>query len=576
MSFTKPSPPEFDVDEWLKRPQPERVRAMCETWAMQGFGAPGVAYAFYAIKLVAYVGGFLVFAVSTRGLALSSIPHWWDSPIAFEKAVLWTMLFEVLGFGCGSGPLTGRYIPPITAFTHWARPGTVRLPPFPDRVPLTRGTRRTPIDVLLFLAFVSLVLRGLLADGPVLSRGVVLPIVIVMVALGLRDKTVFLAARSEHYLLATFVFVFPHDLIAGSKAVQLALWFGAASSKLNHHFPNVIAVMMSNNPFLRSRSIRRALYADYPTDMTGSSLAAALGHTATVVEYAFPLTLLLTHGGLPTDIALAVMVAFHANILLSFPMGVPLEWNVFFIYSGLTLFGEHAHVAAWSIHSPLLGIVLIACLIGLPVLGNLRPDKVSFLPSMRYYAGNWGASIWLWRPGTFEELDGRVVKTARAPRRQLETLYGVPAYEVILGRLQAFRSMHLHGRALNSLLPLAIADLDDADVKARGWDAFDIVDGELVAGVILGWNFGDGHLHNEQLLDVVRGTRDFADGDLRCIVIESQPAGRPTMHWRIVDAARGQLHDGHIAVRDLLRLQPWGAGEAAESSASDDLGAVAP
>jgi hypothetical protein len=558
MSLTKPSQPEFDVDEWLTKPQSDRVQAMCETWAMQGFGAPGIAYVFYALKLVMYVGVFLAFATATKGLSLSNIGHWWFTPIAFEKAILWTMLYEVLGFGCGSGPLTGRYIPPITAFTHWLRPGTVRLPPFP-RIPLTSGTKRSAIDALLFLAVVVLVVRALLANGPLMSRGEILPIVIVMVVLGLRDKTVFLAARSEHYLIATFVFLFPDDLIAGSKAVQLALWFGAASSKLNFHFPNVIAVMMSNNPFLRSRKARRALYADYPRDMRGSTLAAGLGHLATVVEYSFPLTLLFTHGGLPTDIALAVMVGFHANILLSFPMGVPLEWNVLFIYSGLTLFGKHAHVAAWSIHSPLLGVALIICLIGLPILGNLRPDIVSFLPSMRYYAGNWGASVWLWRPGSFEALDGTITKTAAAPRKQLEKLYGTPSYELILGRLQAFRSMHLHGRALNSLLPLAIADLaDDPDVQAKGWDAFDIVDGELVAGVILGWNFGDGHLHNEQLLEVVKETRDFSDGELRCIIIESQPAGRPTMHWRIVDAARGQLAEGHIRVRDLLDIQPWG------------------
>ena len=31
---------------------------------------------------------------------------------------------------------------------------------------------------------------------------------------------------------------------------------------------------------------------------------------------------------------------------------------------------------------------------------------------MRYYAGNWGASLWLWRPGAFESLDGKITKTA--------------------------------------------------------------------------------------------------------------------------------------------------------------------
>ena len=51
----------------------------------------------------------------------------------------------------------------------------------------------------------------------------------------------------------------------------------------------------------------------------------------------------------------------------------------------------------------------------------------------------------------------------------------------------AFRSMHSHGRALNGLLPRAVDDVD----------AYDVRDGELVAGVVLGYNFGDGHFHDE-------------------------------------------------------------------------------
>jgi hypothetical protein len=50
--------------------------------------------------------------------------------------------------------------------------------------------------------------------------------------------------------------------------------------------------------------------------------------------------------------------------------------------------------------------------------------------------------------------------------------------------------MHLQGRALPVLLPKAVARVED----------YEYVDGELVAGLALGWNFGDGHLHTEQLL----------------------------------------------------------------------------
>ena len=49
------------------------------------------------------------------------------------------MLFEVVGLGCGFGPLNNRFFPPMGSILYWLRPGTIRLPPWPHRVPLTTG-----------------------------------------------------------------------------------------------------------------------------------------------------------------------------------------------------------------------------------------------------------------------------------------------------------------------------------------------------------------------------------------------------------------------------------------------------
>ena len=48
-------------------------------------------------------------------------------------------------------------------------------------------------------------------------------------------------------------------------------------------------------------------------------------------------------------------------------------------------------------------------------------------------------------------------------------------------------------------------------------------EGELISGVAVGWNFGDGHFHNEQLLAAVQERCGFAEGELRVVTIESQP-----------------------------------------------------
>ncbi len=396
-SFTDPVLPDVDLDEWASRPYFERLRAMCVDWTVHGFGIPPVAYVFYAVKLLVYVGGFVFVASSTPGIGgVTDVGGWWFEPIVFQKAVMWTLLWEVLGLGCGSGPLTGRMNPPFTAVAFFTRPGTVRLRPF-AWMPGTVGDTRTLVDAALYVALLGFGIRALFSST--VDTWVIIPIVVVAVLAGLRDKTVFLATRAEHYLLTTAVFLSTVDGLAGAKAVQLALWLGAASSKLNLHFPSVITAMLSNHPVNVSSRFQRALYRNHPDDLRSSKLAAAIAHGATVVEYAFPLVLAFATNNTMITVAVAVMVVFHLTILSSFPLGVPLEWNLFFVFSTLSLWGHHRDVRFWQLDSPLLIVALIVFLVMVPVVGNLWPAKASFLSSMRYYAGNWAGSVWLFKPG---------------------------------------------------------------------------------------------------------------------------------------------------------------------------------
>ena len=107
--------------------------------------------------------------------------------------------------------------------------------------------------------------------------------------------------------------------------------------------------------------------------------------------------------------------------------------------------------------------------------------------------------------------------------------------------------MHSHGRALMGLLPRAVDDVE----------AYDIRDGELVSNVVNGWNFGDGHFHNEQLLEAVQERCGYEEGQIRVIVLESQPANRQTQRYRIYDAATGLLEEGEVAIADMVTRVPW-------------------
>lgn len=544
MALLSPTPPPYDVREWQRKPFPERVKMVCESWALQGYGTPWPIYIVYILKIGFYVWAWSFFCSFTPGLGnLADFGSWYFEPVAFKKAVLWSMAFESLGLGCGSGPLTGRYKPPMGGALYFLRPGTTKVPLFPQ-LPILGGHRRTWLDAALYAANLGFLFRALVS--PEVSPGLIAPTLILLPLLGLTDKTLFLSARAEHYYTALVCFMFL-DWLPASKLVWVGIWMWAATSKLNRHFPSVVSVMQSNSPLTGFGSVRKLLFRNYPEDLRPSRLTHVMAHFGTIVEYCFPIVLVFSDGGTSTTVALAVMLLFHTFITSSIPMGVPLEWNVVMVYGAFVLFGHYAGVSAFTVSSPLLIAYLVFALFVVPLFGNLVPSKVSFLCSMRYYAGNWPYSVWLFRGDSSKKLDDGLTKVAPRLPDQLEGMLDEETIIASISKVLGFRSMHLHGRCLQYLLPRAVDDIDE----------YEYLDGEIVAGIVIGWNFGDGHLHNLQFLESVQAQCGFEEGELRCVFVESQPMGRGTHAYVIADAATGVMETGNVRVKDLVELQPW-------------------
>ena len=564
MGFLKPELPVVDFERWSRGTWEQKLRPMARHWAEVGFGTPVVLHLFYVLKILLYIlGGWLV-VLTTRGIdGFTAVAQWGAEPIVFQKVVLYTMLFEVIGLGCGFGPLNNRYLPPMGSILYWLRPNTIRLPPWPTRVPFTRGDNREPVDVLLYAALLVLLVVALFSDGtgprPALGTQVgVLPmcwvwaILGVLTLAGLRDKVIFLAARGEVYASFTVAFLFAAfgvDTIIAAKLVCLAIWVGAATSKLNKHFPFVISTMMSNSPVVRPRALKRLFFERFPDDLRPGRLARIVAHFSTAIEMLIPLALFFFHGGWPTAIAAIVMVVFHLGILTAIPMGVPLEWNVFMIFSVLALFVGHAAVGITDLSTP-WPVVLFAVLVCSVTLGNLFPRKVSFLPGMRYYAGNWDSSLWCIKPSASEKIAKNLVAIASMPQAQLEKVYGSPEAAQVLQYLgYSFRCFNTHGRMMYTLAHRAMAGEPES--------GYVMTDGERICSTAIGWNFGDGHMHNEQLIAAMQRRCHFEPGEVRVVLIDAQPIHIQAQRYRLVDAATGEFESGYIRVSDAVTRQPW-------------------
>src|SRR6201995_1388609 len=250
MGFMTGSFPPVEPATFMDKPYQDRLTTLHRHWAENGFGSPKVIMVMYVLKLVFFyaVGGVLVGTLTSHLNPLNP-SAWFFAPIFYEKAVLWTVLLECLGFAGSWGPLAGHFKPMSGGVHYYARPGTIRLAPGPNKVPFTKGDERTAVDVLLYVGLlaalvVSLALPGVHAHGidhalgsnkGLVAPAAIVAVIVLLVILGLRDKVLFIAARSEQYLPALiFMAFFPFvDMIVAAKLLIVIVWFGAGLSKFN-------------------------------------------------------------------------------------------------------------------------------------------------------------------------------------------------------------------------------------------------------------------------------------------------------------------------------------------------------
>ncbi|WP_108667282.1 DUF3556 domain-containing protein [Euzebya rosea] len=567
MGFRTADMPPVDPAEYESMPFMDRMRMLATHWVEYGFGGPKQMHMLYVYKLLFYVvAGVLVVGATTPGLSLVDLGGWWGEPIVYEKLIVWTLLFEVTGYASSSGPLAFKFAPFTGGWRYWTRRNTLRLPPWPDKVPFTAGDHRTVVDVTLYGAILVVLVGLLVAPGtqdnafPGTDAGLIHPMgllayVVLICVMGLRDRVVYLAARSEQYVAILFFFAVlssPVDMILAAKIAMVTIWMGAGVSKFGHHFTSVVPPMMSNTPWITSTAFKRKLYRSFPDDLRPSRLAWAFAHIGgTVVELCLPVVLLFSTNSTVTWLAIAGMILFHVFITSTFPLAVPLEWNVFFMFATAWLFAGFPAGEGYAIgdvSSPLVLTAIAVAFLSMPILGNLRPDLVSFLPSMRQYAGNWASATWAFRGDAAEDkLNQHLVKANANQVDQLAAAYGKEVAEIFMQKAMAWRTMHSQGRALMSLMMRHLDRLENYRIR----------EGEFTCTTLIGWQFGDAHLHNEQTITAVQKRCGFEPGECIIVWIESQPIHRKRLEYKVIDAAVGVVERGHYHPADAVDEQPW-------------------
>lgn len=597
MGYKVPRFPNADPEELIQRPLQERLKFLSKEWGEWGFGSARNIPVMYLFKLFgAYLLGGTLLITLTSGLNPLEPSTYLLNPIFYQKFLVLTMLLDVMGIAGSWGPLAGKFNPKTGGLLFWSRPGTIRQRPY-KWVPFTGGNRRGVGDVFLYWGFIFAMGTAVLMPGQreltslqnfqayvqthasslpawvvdnaanfsVVQTTPLIIAVLFILVLGLRDKVIFLAARSEQYLLPViFCIVFPLlsangvvDLVIAFKVYIVCMWVWAGYSKLNRHFSYVIPPMMSNTPFYVPRPVKKALYKDFDNDdMRPSKLAHFIAHVpGTIVEMIVPLTMLFVVGsafGGQTTVAVAVflMVGFCLFIISTFPVAVPLEWNLLFAMCASIWFLGYPNSAGFSVFEMSqwwMPLAVIAIPSFLAIFGGLRPDKVSFLAAMRQYGGNWATALWTFNP----DAEKKLLKVTRPTQDQIQQIEAMglpyPLAEAFLQMSLGWRALHSQARGLFSVLLDNVPDIDHRRIR----------EGEFACNAINGFNFGEGHFHGEDMVAAIQEEAQFEPGEFLIAWVESEATWHGYQEYKLIDGALGVVLRGRWQVKDAVNEQPW-------------------
>jgi hypothetical protein len=87
-------------------------------------------------------------------------------------------------------------------------------------------------------------------------------------------------------------------------------------------------------------------------------------------------------------------------------------------------------------------------------------------------------------------------------------------------------------------------------------DRYRLREAEAVLNSLVGFNFGDGHLHDKRLIAAIQQRCQFQPGELVVAWVESKPIHRSYQRYEPIDAALGVLERGRWQVRNTVATHP--------------------
>jgi hypothetical protein len=88
-------------------------------------------------------------------------------------------------------------------------------------------------------------------------------------------------------------------------------------------------------------------------------------------------------------------------------------------------------------------------------------------------------------------------------------------------------------------------------------DTYTLREAEFSCNAVIGFNFGEGHFHDDQLINAIQKRCQFAPGEFIVVWVESEPMGNGRQQYFVMDAAVGVVERGSWSVVDCVNARNW-------------------
>ena len=102
--------PPHSSESIVNAPFHERIKLVSQNWAHSSPNRPSVMALYWVKYFFVLIGVWAFWCSFNAGYAgFSNVSEWAFTNEAFKKAMVWSMCWELFGFGCGWGPMNARF-----------------------------------------------------------------------------------------------------------------------------------------------------------------------------------------------------------------------------------------------------------------------------------------------------------------------------------------------------------------------------------------------------------------------------------------------------------------------------------